>query len=186
MIIDANRHHLGRLASVWRRSRFRARMFTIINAEKQWFQEPSKAFLWNSSSRLEVGDPIRGLSMSRMIDRLVRRTIEACCRGIIARKSSFKKIHVPSANPERKGAEVLKTNRRKKKNKYIWRYIARIRSINYESCKYCRKKKNRNRASTLKDGKGIVTVMARLLSFILLKCKLKIEEAITLSAPISK
>jgi len=109
MIIDATDTILGRLASVVAKKALQGEDVTIINAERAVISGTQESVFMKFKFKIEVGDQIRGPFMSRMSDRLVRRTIRGMLPWHSSRgRAAFKKIHVFIGNPENvKGAEVL-------------------------------------------------------------------------------
>ncbi len=110
MIIDATDTILGRMASFVAKKALQGEEVTIINAEKAVISGTHESVFMKFKFKKEVGDQIRGPFMSRMPDRIVRRTIRGMLPWHSSRgRAAFKKIHVFIGNPEDvKGAEKLK------------------------------------------------------------------------------
>lgn len=110
MIIDATDTILGRLASIVAKKALQGEEVTIVNAEKAVISGSRESILMKFTFKKEVGDQIKGPFMSRMPDRLVRRTIRGMLPWHSSRgRAAFKKVHVFIGNPENlKGAETLK------------------------------------------------------------------------------
>lgn len=110
MIIDATDTILGRLASTVAKKALSGEEITIINAEKAVISGSRESILMKFTFKKEVGDQIKGPFMSRMPDRIVRRTIRGMLPWHSARgRAAFKKVNVFIGNPDNiKGAETLK------------------------------------------------------------------------------
>ncbi len=110
MIIDATDTILGRLATVAAKKALQGEVVMIINAEKAAVSGTRESILRKYTFKKEVGDQIKGPFMSRMSDRLVRRTIRGMLPWHSPRgRAAFKKVHVFIGNPENaEGAVKLK------------------------------------------------------------------------------
>lgn len=110
MIIDATDTILGRLASIVAKKALQGEEVTIINAEKAVISGTKESVFMKFRFKIDVGDQIKGPFMSRMPDRLVRRTIRGMLPWHSSRgRAAFKKIHVFIGNPENlAGAEKIK------------------------------------------------------------------------------
>lgn len=110
MIIDATDTILGRLASIAAKKALRGEEVKIINAEKAVVSGTRESIFMKFKFKKEVGDQIKGPFMSRMPDRLVRRTIRGMLPWHSPRgRAAFKKVEVFIGNPGNlKGAEKLK------------------------------------------------------------------------------
>lgn len=110
MIIDATDTILGRMASLVAKRALQGEEVTIINAEKAVISGTKESVFMKFKFKREVGDQIRGPFMSRMADRIVRRTIRGMLPWHSSRgRAAFKKIIVFIGNPDDvKGAEKLK------------------------------------------------------------------------------
>ncbi len=109
MIIDATDTILGRLASIVAKKALQGEDVTIINAEKAVISGTKESVFMKFRFKIDVGDQIKGPFMSRMSDRLVRRTIRGMLPWHSSRgRAAFKKIHVFIGNPDNlTGAEKL-------------------------------------------------------------------------------
>lgn len=109
MIIDATDTILGRLASIAAKKALAGEAVTIINAEKAVISGSRDNILMKYTFKREVGDQIKGPFMSRMPDRIVRRTVRGMLPWHTGRgRAAFKKIMVQIGNPENLKAEELK------------------------------------------------------------------------------
>ena len=110
MIIDATDTVLGRMATLAAKKALAGEEVVIINAENAAISGSRDNVFMKYKFKREVGDQIKGPFMSRMPDRIVRRTIRGMLPWHSPRgRTAFRKIKVYVGNPENvKGAEKLK------------------------------------------------------------------------------
>lgn len=107
MIIDATDSILGRMAAIAAKKALAGEEVIIINAEKAAVSGRREAILKRYKFKKDVGDIYKGPFISRMPDRLVRRTI----RGMLPWKKSkgreaYKRVKVFIGKPEDIKGEV--------------------------------------------------------------------------------
>ena len=107
--IDATDTVLGRMATIAAKKALAGEEVVIINAENAAISGSEKSIMLKYRFKREVGDQIKGPFMSRMPDRIVRRTIRGMLPWHSPRgRAAFKKVKVYVGNPENvKGAEKL-------------------------------------------------------------------------------
>lgn len=101
VVIDATNLILGRLASLAAKKALKGEEVIIINAEKCCISGRREQVFERYKFKRDVGDIYKGPFMSRMPDRLVRRTV----RGMVPRKKAkgreaYKRVKVYIGKPD--------------------------------------------------------------------------------------
>lgn len=102
MIIDATDAILGRMAAAAAAAALKGKEdVIIINAENAAISGSRESVFLKYKFKKEVGDQIKGPFMSRMPDRIVRRTIRGMLPWHSSRgRTAFRKVKVYIGNPD--------------------------------------------------------------------------------------